>query len=155
MTAPTKSLSVFHFFTGLLVGFLIGASISREWATIFSRIVGAAVILAVAFFWRRIESYTHKRYVEAWSVRRSRGKWRFVITQYVVIRGGLLFAVFAGPMFTQPPTTGETLAFIVFSLVAFLALMVFLGSESWSQCEREYEVQLLRGAAQRIRTASN
>lgn len=155
MTTPTRSLSVFHFFAGLLVGFLIGASISRQIATISSRIIDGAVILTVAFFWRRIESYTHKQYMETWSVRRPRGKWRFVLTQYVLIRGGLLLIVFAGTMFTQPPITAETLMFIGFLVIAFLALMAYLGHESWNQCEREYQVQLLRGAAERIRTASN
>lgn len=109
----------------------------------------------MAFFWRRIESYTHKRYMDTWAMRRLRGKSRFIVTHYVLIRGGVLFAAFVGPMFTRPPIMGEMMIFILSSLAACLALMVFLGRQSWTQCEREYEVMILRGAAQRIRTANN
>jgi hypothetical protein len=155
MTSMPKSLSVFYFFAGLVVGLFIGLSINREWATVVTKLIGAGAILVIAFFWRRIESYAHKRYLETWSVRRLRGKWHFILTHYIFIRGALILAAVVGPVFPMLVFTNETLLTICVSLVAFAALMTYLGHESWTECEQDYEVQVLRQAAEQSRIARN
>lgn len=155
MTFKPKSLSVFYFFAGLLVGFFIGVSINREWATVVARLIGAGAIVGIALFWRRIEAYSHKRYLETWAARRLGGKWLFILTQYILIRGSLIFAAFIGPMLSRSVITKQTMMIVFVSLIPFVALMTYLGHESWRECEADYEVQVLRDAAERSRAVSN
>ena len=155
MTTKPKFFYVFYLLAGLLVGIFVGASIGRQWVTVVSRLISSCVILATALFWRRVESYAHKRYLETWSIRRIRGKWAFIVTHYIFLRGGLLFAAFVGPMFLQSPITKETLMIISVSLLVLTGSMVYLGHASWTECERDYEIKMLRGAAERMRTVSN
>ncbi len=155
MTFTPKSLSVSYFFAGLLVGFFIGVSINREWTTFVATLIGGGAILVITFFWRRIESYSHKRYLETWAVRRLQGKWLFILTQYILIRGSLIFAAFIGPMLSRSVITKQTLMIVFIFLIPFVALMTYLGHESWTECEGDYEVQVLRDAAERARAVSN
>ncbi len=119
-----------------------------------TRIVSAAVILIIALFWRRIESYSHKQYLETWSVRISHGKWFFILTQYILLRGGLMFVVLAGPVVSRSAISRGALATILASLVLLISLMTYLGHESWNACKRDHEVRVLREAAERLRAIS-
>ena len=150
-----KSLSVLYFAAGLLIGFFIGVSISREWSIMTTRILSAAAIVFIALFWRRIESFAHKQYMENWEIRRIHGKWIFVLTQYILLRGGLIFAAVVGPAFSRLSMSKETVATILVTLVLLAGIMTYLGYESWMQCERQYEVRVLRDAAERTRANNN
>ncbi len=155
MNTGFRSPLVVYFFAGVALGIFVGLSISRPWAVLVLRLIAGGIVLTIALFWRRIESYSQKHYLESWSAQRRRGRLSFVISQYVLLRGGLLSVALAGPLFLQLPIRGHDLTAIFAVLVLIAVLMIYLGNESWVQCEREYEVQVLRMAAQHIRTASN
>jgi hypothetical protein len=155
MTSIPKSFSVFYFFSGLLVGLLLGLSISKEWSTVLLRLLASCTIIVVALFWRRIESLAHKRYLETWSVRKTAGRWRFIITQYVLIRGSALTAAVVVPALPTLILTTDTLFVILATLVVLVLLLIYLGYESWTECEEDYRVHLLRQAAEQSRISSN
>lgn len=155
MTTISKSVSLLYFFSGLLCGLLIGVSLDKEWSNVVTKFISAGTIIVMASFWRRIESFAHKRYLETWDTRRSRGKWHFVLTEYVLIRGAVLLLVIAGPMLPTITLTASTAGIILASIIALALLLMYLGSEAWTACEQDYEIQILRQAAEQSRIESN
>ncbi len=155
MTQLPRSLSAFYFLAGLLVGLLIGLSINRGWSDIATKFISAGLIIVFAFFWRQIESFAHRRYMETWSVRRTLGKWCFITTQYVLLRGTVLLLAVAAPMLPSLIVTTFTLMIILACVITLALLLMYLGHESWTECEQEYAVQLLRQTAEQTRIATN
>lgn len=151
----TKSLSPFYFFAGLLCGIFAGVSVDRAWSTIVARVVSAGIFILLAFFWRRFEAAAHKHYIENWPARRARGKWYFVLTEYVLIRGALIFFAIAGPTLPTVKFTSATVGVLFVSLVLVMALFGYFGLEAWASCEKEYLVRSLRNAAAQSRIESN
>ena len=155
MNPVSRSVSLLYFFSGLLVGLLIGVSLDKEWTSVVSRFISAGAIIIIAFFWQRIESATQKRYLESWPHHRSRGKWRFILTHYVLIRGTILFMLFAGPMLPSIKLMMSTGIIILASAALLALLLMYLGHEAWTKCEQDYEVQMFRQAAEQSRVAAN
>jgi len=151
----SRSLSFLYFFFGLLCGLLFGVSLDKRWSDVVTKIISAGVITLMAFFWWRIESFAHKRYLETWTTRRSRGKWLFVFTEYVLIRGAVFFVAVAGPMLPTLTLTTYTVSILLGSVAALILLLTYLGHESWTACEQDYAVQVLRQAAEQSRIESN
>lgn len=155
VTGKRRSLSLFYFFAGLLCGLLVGVSIDRKLSGIVAKVVSAGVIILVAFFWRRFESYTHDRYLESWASRRTRGEWFFVITEYVLIRGAVLAVAIAGPILPTIKFTPPAVSILITCVAVMILLLIYFGHESWMSCEKEYLVRALRHAAARSRIESN
>lgn len=151
----SKSLSLLYFFAGLLCGILVGGSLDRRWSGVFTTFISAGAIILIALFWQRIESVTYKRYLETWSIRRSRGKWPFILTEYVLIRGIILFLVTAGPMLPTLILTKYTASILLASIVVLALLLVYLGYEAWTRCDQDYDIQVLRQAAEQSRIERN
>ncbi len=155
MTQMSKPLSLLYFFSGLLCGVLIGASLSEHWSGVVAKFISAGAILVIALFWERMESVVHKRYLETWSIRRSRGKWHFILTEYVVIRGIILLVFAAGPMLPTLIFTKLTVSILLASIVVLALLLIYLGHESWIRCQEDYDVQVMRQAAEQSRIERN
>jgi len=155
MATMSKPLSLLYFFSGLLCGVLVGVSLGERWSGVITKVISAGAIIVIALFWQRIESVAHKRYLETWSIRRSRGKWHFILTEYVLIRGTILFVVTAGPMFPILILTKLTASILLASVVVLALLLMYLGYESWTHCEHDYDVQVLRQAAEQSRIERN
>ncbi len=155
MNTISKPLSTFYFLSGLLVGLLIGVSLDKQWSYLVSRFISSGAIILLALFWQRIESFAHDHYLETWQAHKARGKWRFIFTHYVFVRGIILLVVTAGPMLPSLTLTTNTAAIILASIVSLVLLLVYLGHEAWIRCEQDYEILQLRQAAQQSRIASN
>jgi hypothetical protein len=155
LTTINKSLALLYFFSGLLCGLFIGVSLGQAWSDAVGRFLSAGTIIVIAFFWRRIELFAHKRYLENWPLWKSRGKWRFVFTEYVLIRGAVIYLAIAGPMLPAIALTMYTVGILLISVVALAALLAYLGSEAWAECEQNFEIQGLRKAAEQSRIESN
>lgn len=150
-----KSLSVFYFVAGLLVGTFLGSSIGRQWSNVVAKSISAGTIVILAFFWRRIEALAHDYYLESWPDRQNKGERRFILVHYILIRG-LVFALAAGgPVFPSLPLTHHTLLTIFAFALAIVLLMMFLGHQAWVQCREDYRIRLLRHAADLSRAVTN
>lgn len=155
MTSSSKSLSLLYFFFGLLCGLFIGVLLDKGWSDVVTKCISSGAIIVIALFWHRIESVAHKRYLETWSIRRSRGKWHFILTEYVLIRGSILFVVTAGPLLPMLRFTETTAVILFASIVTLALLLIYLGYEAWTRCDQDYEIQVLRRAAEQLRTERN
>lgn len=150
-----RSLSLFYFIAGLLCGLLIGVLIDRQWSGIVARATSAGVIILLAFFWRRFESYAHKRYLENWAARRKRGEWLFVVTEYVMIRGAILMVAIAGPILPTTKFTSAAIGVLIACAAVVVLLLAYMGHEAWVSCEKDYFVRALRHAAVKSRIGNN
>lgn len=143
-----------YFLFGAVCGFLLGSSLERESSVIVGKIIFATAVLLIAFFWRRVEATAHTRHVEAWHLLRLRGKWYFIITRYLLLRGSVLFVVLIGPMYMTLGLSTFHFDYLALVLMLFAFITLYLGQEEWSNCEREYEILIIRQAAEQERAAS-
>ncbi len=151
MNRLTRSPLILVFATGLLCGLLIGMTIDRGWSGVVSKVLWVGSIVVISLFWQRAEEAAHIRHMRTWAVGRVRGKWRFIIRHYILLRGALLFIITMVPSYLN-----ASLPFIfswvtMGAVAAFVLLFGYLGNEEWTRCEAEFEIQALRLAAEQTR----
>ena len=140
-----------YYFFGLVCGYFLGTSLGKEGSRLTSKLVPALAIFFIAFFWRRIEAAARRDYLDAWERLRVHGKWYFVITRYVLLRGFVLSVVLLGPFYASMEFSKTTLV-VLASTAAILALMLgFLGLEEWTRCSQDFEVLVFKHAAEQSR----
>ena len=150
----TRASVFFYFFFGLLCGFLLGTSLDKEISVTFGRLIFALAIVLLAIFWRRIETNAHKRHLELWHTLRQRGKWFFILTRYVLLRGSVLVVILIAPFLAALRFTTLVSIILLLTLVPLMLMLSFLGHEVWTICEQEFEVLALRQAAEQTRKLS-
>jgi hypothetical protein len=146
-----KSFIIFYLFLGLYCGFLLGASLDKGSSLLIGKILYAAAILLVGLFGRRIDQRSHQHHMEVWHELRRKGKWYFVLTRYVLWRGGILLLLFGAPV--SSVMRFEATVVKVLALVAgvLVLMMVFLGHIEWRYCEEDFEILALKRAAEEAR----
>jgi hypothetical protein len=151
----TERFKYLHLLFGILFGFLLGSSLEHETGVWVRRALSAGAILFVALFWRRTESGAHTYHLEKWDELRVRGKWYFIASRYVLVRGMVLIVIFVGPWVTDLRFSG-TVTFVLAFCGALLApLLLYLGHQEWNDCARESEIQTLRKTAEFISSKQN
>lgn len=140
---------------GMLCGFLLGSTLEQEWAVITRRMLFAGAILFIAFFWRRIESKAHNRHLEQWDEIEARGKWRFIVTRYVLARGAVFVVLLIGPALTTLQFSAPAISILTFAGSLLIAILLFLGHEEWKDCEVEMEILALRQTGEFIASKQN
>jgi len=93
--------------------------------------------------------------MEMWPTYKARGEWRFILLHYGIVRGTILFAVAAGPLLPTVSFTTATGMIIFASIIPLVLLLLYTGNETWVSCEQDYEIQILREAAERTRIGTN
>ena len=146
-----KSLSLFSFLFGLVLGILLGGSLSHETFAIVSKVVFFLSILVIAVFGRQIRVILHSNYLKSWEVLRNRSKWYFVVTRYIVLRGSVLFILFVLPMVLSATLSCTVVVASILSFVLIAAVQIYFGLEEWTNCEQEYSIQLIRKIGERVR----
>lgn len=151
----TERFEYLYLLFGLYCGFLLGSSLGQEVGVWFRRAVYSIGILFIAFFWRRIESRAHRENLERWEELRSRGKWYFVISRYVVVRGFILLVIFAGPALFELKFSNPLLFVTAVAGAILVPMFVYLGRQEWLECEREFEIRAIKNAAEYISLKQN
>lgn len=151
----SERFSYLYLLFGAWGGFLIGSTIGQEAALIARRMLIAVAILFIAFSWRRIEHRAHLKHLENWDEIKAAGKWKFVLTQYLLFRGGVLFALVVLPALTTLQFHGTVIAIMAVSAVLLAAILLFFGIEEWKECAQEEEILLLRQTGEFIVSQQN
>lgn len=155
MTSISKSFAWLFACLGLFVGFIIGASLDKASTAFLLKIVPVGIIVVLVLFSRRIDSAMHTHYVETWPRWQTRGKWRFILVNYVAIRGGILFLAVGAPYIPVLEYIKYTVGILLFVVIAVVLMMIFLGHEEWTKCEEDFQIQMYRRAAEQSRIAGN
>jgi len=137
-----------YIFFGFFSGFLLGASLDRELSMMLGRVLYACGILIVGLFWRTIDVRSHHHHLEIWLELRRRGKWYFIVTRYILLRGGLLLALFGAPLFFNVPFAGPIDRMLELMIIVLMVMMLLLGHLEWRFCEQDSTILAFKRAAE-------
>ena len=151
----TKSLSYFYVSFGFACGFLLCATLTKEVATVASRLLLALMVLALIVFGRKLEATVHDIHVQNWSLIRARGKWHFIITRYILMRALVLFTLFIAPLLKEVNVSSVILSMAMGMVVLLASILGYFGLDEWNNCERDFAIQLLKNAGEQVRIAQN
>lgn len=130
------------FAIGLLYGFGLGVLLDKSSlvnVTSLSLLIGF-LALVPALGW--LETYTHRRRLENWPSIQRQGKFMFVLTRYVVLRGGIIAVVL---MYALRDTIGSVPIHGITVPVLLFAVGI-IGVQEWTNCEKASELPMaLRG----------
>jgi hypothetical protein len=147
----TKSTAFSYFLFGLLCGFLLGVSLEKEASSIVGWTMSAGAMLFVAIFSRRLESLSHKRHLENWEIHRRRGQTWFILSRYICVRGLAIIILFVGPFVPALRYSTLVASVLLLTAIPLVVTLSYIGHEEWVMCEQDYEVILLKQAAERAR----
>ena len=154
-TPETKSMLPFYLAFAFVCGFLLGGSLPREDAIIISRMILGGAIVVTALFGKRIERYAHSNQMSRWSAVRARGKWFFIVTQYLLLRGAVVFVLFFVPLLRSMSFSNSVLALSVTAGVVLISALTYFGIEEWNRNEQEFQIGLLKSAGEQLRIVRN
>ena len=97
------------------------------------------------------EKLAHKRRMSNWKKIRSAGKARFILYDYVLIRGGIV-SVLLILILSFKVSIG---LLIVCSILPLFGVIAFAGNEEWKQCEEQYAIATLRSVADKFKVLQN
>jgi len=150
-----KSLSPFYLFFGLACGLLIGTLLDRQVSVILSKVVYIVSIIVIAIFGRQIDVALHNSDLQYWHILRNRSKWYFVLTRYILLRGFVLFTLFAIPMVSGLTYSGIVFIALAISFAVIAAFLTYFGLAEWNNCEQDYTIRLLKNAGEQARIVQN
>jgi hypothetical protein len=140
---------------GILCGFLLGSSLDQETNVWVRRLLFTGAIFFVALLWRRMESRAHKHHLEQWEGLRIRGRWYFILSRYMLVRGIVLLVIFVGPALSWLKFSIALMATLAFVGILLVPLLLYLGHQEWNDCVRENEIRSLRQTAEFISSKQN
>ena len=108
----------------------------------------ALIIVALIMY---SENMAHKRRMSNWQKIRSAGKTRFILYDYVIIRGGIV-SVLLILILSFKVSIG---LLIVCSILPLFGVIAFAGNEEWKQCEEQYAISTLRSVADKFKVLQN
>ena len=108
----------------------------------------ALIIVALIMY---SENMAHKRRMSNWQKIRSAGKARFILYDYVLIRGGIV-SVLLILILSLKVSIG---LLIVCSILPLFGVIAFAGNEEWKQCEEHYTIATLRAVADKFKVLQN
>lgn len=141
----------------LLVGFLIGAVAASERYNPWLILRGLLFVGLFLGFVEFIRWFEHSRadvYTRQWGEIRKRGQRRFILGGYVLSRGLVLVVIFFVPAFIRVGVGSPAALLLSVFAMGVLGLAALLGHFVWKQCERRYEITLLRKTAEAWRILS-
>jgi hypothetical protein len=97
------------------------------------------------------ENMAHKRRMSNWQKIRSVGKTRFILYDYVLLRGGIV-SVLLILILSFKVSIG---LLIVCSILPLFGVIAFAGNEEWKQCEEQYTIATLRSVADKFKVLQN
>jgi hypothetical protein len=127
-------ISYTNFAVGLLYGFGLGVLLDQASLvnmTTFSLLI-AFLIIVPAVGW--LESHNHRRRVQNWPRIQQQGKFMFVLSRYLLLRGGILAAVL---MYALRDRISSTSIYEITVPILMLAVGI-VGVQEWTNCERAF-----------------
>jgi|GEM_PF-2329070 len=138
------------FFCGSVFGFVLCFVMQQQSPITFAWLVPAMVFCVAIWFLIWAEEWTHAERLARWEIIRRRGKWFFIVSRYVLLRGLVLIIVYAAPAYFSPGLHAV-------ALVSLLVLIVtlILGHQEWTDCENQYRIDTLRKSAVILKAIQN
>lgn len=133
----------------------MGSSVYQETSVAVRKYILALGIIFIAFFWRRFKSKAHRHHLTIWEHIRQQGKWYFIITRYLLLRGIILSVILIGPAISSLQFSAVILKIIIVSLIPLFGIIFYYGFEEWNDCEQEVQIIKLKQVSEVISTTNN
>ncbi len=122
------------FAVGLLYGFGLGVLLdaaSLVNMTSFSLLIAFLVLVPAL---GQLESYNHRKRVENWARIQAQGKFMFIVSRYMLLRGGIIMTVLMYAL-RDRITSGLVQEITIPVLMVAVGLV---GFQEWENCERAF-----------------
>ena len=86
-----------------------------------------------------------------WKNIRIQGKTRFILYDYVLLRGGIISILFI--LILSLKVTISLL--LLCAVLPLCGVMAFAGNEEWKQCEEQYTISNLKSVADKFKVLRN
>ncbi len=106
------------------------------------------IIIALIFY---SEILAHKRRLLNWEKIRVQGKTRFILFDYVLLRGGIVSTLLL-LILSIKVAIG---LLIICTVLPLFGVMAFAGNEEWKKCEEQYTISTLKSTAEKIKVMQN
>jgi hypothetical protein len=93
----------------------------------------------------------HRRRMSEWANIRLKGKARFILFDYVLLRGGSISILIILILSLKVSIT----LLIICSVIPLLGVSAFAGNEVWKQCEQSYALTRLKSIAEKMKILQN
>jgi hypothetical protein len=110
-------------------------------------IIGYIIIFLII----QSERLAHKRRLLDWKNIRIQGKTRFILYDYVLIRGGIISIVFILILSLKVIIS----LLLLCTVLPLCGVMAFAGNEEWKQCEEQYTISTLKSVADKFKVLRN
>lgn len=110
-------------------------------------IIGFILIALIVYS----EIMAHKRRLSNWEKIRIKGKTRFILYDYVLLRGGIVSTLLI-LILSIKVTIG---LLIICTVIPLFGVIAFAGNEEWKKCEEQYTISTLKSAAEKIKVLRN
>jgi hypothetical protein len=107
------------------------------------------VILIVLFNYSK--KMAHRRRLTNWDKIRINGKTRFILYDYVFIRGGIVSTLLILILSLKV----EIGLLIIFAVLPLFGVMAFAGNEEWKKCEEQFAISALKSVAEKFKVMRN
>ena len=106
------------------------------------------ILFGVALYW---ETKARENRLANWNSIRIQGKVRFILIDYVLLRGGIVSLLILLILSTKV-TIG---LLVIASVIPLLGGTAFVGNEEWKYCEEQYIISTLKSAAESMKAIQN
>ena len=97
------------------------------------------------------EKLAHKRRLLNWDKKRIEGKARFILYDYVLLRGGIVSTLLILVLSIKVPID----LLIICTIIPLFGAIAFAGNEEWKKCEELYSISTLKSTAEKIKVMQN
>ncbi len=138
------------FFGGSVFGFVLCFVMQQDAPVTLARLVPAVAFCVAIFLLLWVEEWTHAERFARWEIIRRRGKWFFIVSRYVLLRGLVLIIVYEAPAYFSTGLNAVALVSII-----VLVVITILGHQEWTDCENQYRIDELRKSAAILKAIQN
>jgi hypothetical protein len=151
----TERFDYIYLLFGIFCGFLLGSSFNQESSVVIKKVIIAFAIIFIAVFYGKLEAKSHRHHLNTWEKIRASGKWSFILTRYILLRGIILSVILIGPVISALQLSSVILWILIFCLIPLFGYMMYQGYEEWKDCEQEIHIASLRQVAEFITSKNN
>ena len=110
-------------------------------------IIGYIVIFLII----QSERLAHKKRLSDWKNIRIQGKTRFILYDYVLLRGGIISILLILILSLKVAIS----LLLVVTVLPLFGVMAFAGNEEWKQCEEQYTISTMKLVADKFKVLRN
>jgi hypothetical protein len=133
---------------GFLYGFTLGVVTERESALTIERIATFLGLFLILSVWQWYENISHRQHMAKWEALEKKGRLYFIILNYLLYRGVVIVILVLTPFISILHLSRYSFMTLLLTIATALVTVLFLGTQEWADCKKEYQIASLRKIAE-------